>query len=74
VQEKAEQSRLWHQIVKEAHNAIIMADREGIIRLWNQGAEIIFGFSPDETLGQSLHIIIPASLRKRYEVHIQIDF
>ena len=32
-------SWLCHQIVKEAHNAIIVADREGIIRLWNKGAE-----------------------------------
>jgi PAS domain S-box-containing protein len=60
-------SWLCHQIVKEAHDAIIMADREGIIRLWNKGAEIIFGFSPAEALGRSLHIIIPEKLRARHD-------
>ena len=51
----------------EAHDAIILADQEGIIRLWNKGAEIIFGFSPVEALGQSLHIIIPENLRERHD-------
>ena len=64
---KEEQSRLCNQIVKEAQDAIIMADREGIIHLWNKGAEIVFGFSPVEAIGQSLHIIIPESLRERHD-------
>jgi PAS domain S-box-containing protein len=62
-----EDSWLFHQIVKEAHDAIIMADREGIIRLWNKGAEMVFGFCPAEALGQSLHIIIPENLRQRHD-------
>jgi PAS domain S-box-containing protein len=67
MQELAEPSWLCHQIVKEAHDAIILADAEGIIRLWNNGAEILFGFSPVEALGQSLHIIIPENLRERHD-------
>ena len=67
MKEITEDSWLTHQIVREAHDAIIMADREGIIRLWNQGAELIFGFSPAEALGQSLHIIIPENLRERHD-------
>ena len=62
-----EQSWLCQQLVKEAHDAIIMADREGIIRLWNKGAEMIFGFGMAEALGQSLHIIIPENLRERHD-------
>lgn len=62
-----ELSRLSNQIVNEAHDAIIMADREGIIRLWNKGAELVFGFSPAEALGQSLRIIIPENLRERHD-------
>jgi PAS domain S-box-containing protein len=64
-----EEKHSWFcdQIVKEAHDAIIIADREGIIRLWNKGAEIVFGFSSVEAIGQSLHIIIPESLRRRHD-------
>jgi len=62
-----EQSWLCRQIVTKAHDAIIMADREGIIRLWNKGAGTVFGFSPAEALGQSLHIIVPEKLRVRHD-------
>jgi PAS domain S-box-containing protein len=62
-----EQSWLCHQIVTEARDAIIMADREGFIRLWNQGAETMLGFSSVEALGQSLHLIIPEKLRERHD-------
>ena len=43
-----------------------MADREGIIRLWNKGAEIIFGYGQAEAIGQSLNIIIPENLQERH--------
>jgi PAS domain S-box-containing protein len=67
MQEIKEDPWLCDQIVKEAHDAIIMADRDGMIRLWNKGAEIVFGFSPAEALGQSLHLIIPENLRERHD-------
>ena len=36
-------SWLCERIVDESHVAIVYADREGIIRLWNAGAESMFG-------------------------------
>lgn len=62
-----EEAWLCRQIITRAHDAVVMADREGIIRLWNQGAEMIFGFSPGEALGRSLHLIIPETLRGRHD-------
>jgi PAS domain S-box-containing protein len=53
-------------LVCEAPDAIIFADAEGVIRLWNRGAERIFGFAETEALGQSLDIIIPDNLRARH--------
>ncbi len=67
MKETKEPAWLADQIIREAHDAIIMADREGVIRLWNRGAEMIFGFSAAEALGQSLHIIIPEKLRARHD-------
>ena len=57
---------LCRKIVEGAYDAIIFADREGIIRLWNLGAEAIFGFTSEEALGQTLDIIIPERLRERH--------
>lgn len=47
-------------------DAIVMADREGLVRFWNDGAVRIFGFAPDEALGRSLDLIIPERLRARH--------
>jgi PAS domain S-box-containing protein len=58
--------RLCQQIVESAPEAIIFADREGKIRLWNAGASTIFGYSADEALGQNLDLIIPERQRKRH--------
>jgi PAS domain S-box-containing protein len=59
-------AQLCQQIVTEARDAIVFADREGFIRLWNRGAEEIFGHSADMALGQPLDFIIPESLRERH--------
>jgi PAS domain S-box-containing protein len=34
---------LCQQIVDHAQDAVIFADGDGVIRLWNAGAEAIFG-------------------------------
>ena len=54
------------QILALAPDAILFSDREGIIRLWNSGAERIFGFKTEQAIGQSLDIIIPEKLRERH--------
>jgi PAS domain S-box-containing protein len=47
-------------------DAIIAADREGIIHFWNSGAGRLFGYSPDEAISRSLDFIIPERLRQRH--------
>lgn len=54
------------QIVENAGDAIVAADREGLICLWNQGAQKVFGYTPEEALGRSLDLIIPETLRLRH--------
>ncbi len=57
---------LSQQIVEENSDAILFADREGIIRLWNKGAEAMFGYTAAEAEGNSLDLIIPENLRGRH--------
>ena len=59
-------AKLSQDILSLAPDAIMFADREGIIRLWNQGAERIFGSPAEEAIGQSLELIIPEKLRQRH--------
>ena len=59
-------STMSQQILALAPDAIMFADREGIIRMWNLGAERIFGTPAEKALGQSLDLIIPEKLRERH--------
>jgi PAS domain S-box-containing protein len=54
------------RLVASMSDAIVYADAEGAIRLWNQGATRIFGFTEAEALGRSLDLIIPENLRQRH--------
>ncbi len=54
---------LAERILDEAADAVIFADRSGMIRRWNTAAAALFGFSADEALGRSLDLIIPEHLR-----------
>jgi len=57
---------LLQAIVAQAPDAIIFADREGAIRVWNRGAETVFGYAAAEVLGSSLDVIIPERLRRAH--------
>lgn len=57
---------LYRQIIDGSPDAFVLGDREGRIRLWNAGAEALFGFTAAEALGQSMDLIIPERLRARH--------
>jgi len=57
---------LCRQLVQACNDAMIYSDRDGIIRLWNSGAEQMLGFSAEEAIGQSLDIFIPENQRARH--------
>lgn len=44
-------------------HAVVSADREGIIRDWNETAEHIFGHSASEAIGRTLDLIVPEEER-----------
>lgn len=64
--DSVERDRLCRSIIEHTSLAVIFADREGIIRLWNAGAEAMFGFSAAEAEGQSMDIIVPEKHRAKH--------
>jgi PAS domain S-box-containing protein len=66
--ENVEDSRraVGEAILSTSADAIVVADKDGIIYFWNPGAERIFGYASAEAVGQSLDIIIPERLRQRH--------
>jgi PAS domain S-box-containing protein len=64
--ETADHGWLYQRIVEDSPVAILFADRDGKIRLWNAGAEVMFGYPAQEALGQSLDLIVPERQRARH--------
>jgi PAS domain S-box-containing protein len=58
--------KLCAAIVWQCADAMIFADRDGRIRLWNDAAERLFGYTAEQAVGQSLDIVIPEHLRARH--------
>jgi PAS domain S-box-containing protein len=44
--------------------AVVLADRNGVIRFWSEGAEAAFGFKASDAVGQRLDLIVPAEYRQ----------
>jgi PAS domain S-box-containing protein len=53
-------SLVYEHVVEALGDAVVICDRDGVIRVWNAAAERLFGFAPTEALGSSLDLIIPA--------------
>lgn len=57
---------IYKQIIENSQDAIIFVDRDGVVNLWNSGAEAIFGYKAEEIQGKNLDFIIPEKLRQRH--------
>ena len=54
-------------IASSTTDALIAIDQAGSVLSWNQAAVLMFGYSGDEMIGQSLHVIIPERFRQLHD-------
>ncbi|MDB2613735.1 PAS domain S-box protein [Chlamydiales bacterium] len=52
----------YQDIVQTSHDAIISHDMEGVITSWNPASFDIYGYTPQEALGQHLSLLIPLEI------------
>ncbi|MEJ8822496.1 PAS domain S-box protein [Variovorax humicola] len=53
-------------VLEQAAEAVIYANRAGVIERWNAAAVAMFGYTASEALGQHLDLVIPEHLRKAH--------
>ncbi|MCA9228494.1 MAG: PAS domain S-box protein, partial [Planctomycetales bacterium] len=62
-QRRAEQERVrLADIVDSSYDAIIGRSLDGTIVSWNRGAERTYGYSAEEAIGRTIHLILPRRL------------
>ena len=57
-------------IFENAADGICIIDCDGIIQWHNKSFENLFGFSRDETIGNSINIIMPDVIKKEHDIYI----
>ncbi len=58
-------------IVDSSDDAIVSKSLDGIITSWNAGAERLFGYTPNEAIGQHVSLIIPVDRRHEETVILE---
>jgi PAS domain S-box-containing protein len=58
-----DRSQWAERIIDQIADAVVVADRSGVIVRWNDASAALFGFAAEEALGQNLDLIIPEHLR-----------
>ncbi len=53
-----ESEEKFRSISVAAVDAVLMLDEDGRIAYWNPAAERIFGYSPEQALGQDMHLLL----------------
>lgn len=58
---------IYRLALESVQDAVMVADRDGIIRLWNRGAEVLFGFTAQEAIGSPLSLLVPEKFRRAHD-------
>ncbi len=65
--EREKSETKYHKLIETAQDAIICIDEDGIVKMWNQSAEKIFGYSKAEITGKPIDIIVPDEYKKQHQ-------
>jgi PAS domain S-box-containing protein len=66
-QQLADSEKRFRRVAAGMNDALVLTDKDGLIRYWNRAAQVIFGYSEAEALGERfVDLIVPARYRARY--------
>ncbi len=47
------------RIIASSPVAVVFADRDGVIRIWNEAASKLLGYAPEQAIGRRVDLFIP---------------
>src|SRR5205085_2044501 len=62
-----ESERRYRQLTEAALDAIVVADQQGRITLFNPAAERVFGYRAAEVVGRELGLLVPGELQGQHQ-------
>ena len=57
-------------ILENVVDGIITIDEVGIVQTYNPAAENIFGYSPEETIGKNVRMLMPEPYRREHDQYL----
>ncbi len=67
ITERKQVEGLVNQVMAASPNALIVANRTGEILFANKSVQAIFGYEPEEIVGQHLELLIPTQFRRAHQ-------
>ena len=61
----------YRMLTEGSHDAVVVADQDGRITLFNPAAERIFGYSIAEVIGEPIHQLMPDALRDAHSTGLE---
>jgi PAS domain S-box-containing protein len=61
---------ILRQLLQFSPDALIVVDSRGSIQFANETTNVLFGYSPDQLIGQPLDVLIPDRYRIRHGAHL----
>jgi PAS domain S-box-containing protein len=70
VEETLQKSRkMFERLFENAPDAVVVVDRQGVIRKVNQQTEVLFGYMREEMVGHHVEYLIPERFHKLHRQH-----
>ena len=61
------QQEMINQTLTQALDAVVTIDENNIVTFYNPSAERLWGYSPEEVLGQNVKMLVPMAIQSRHD-------